>query len=149
MNIKDTVAQFQMTSSRIASLNIDNEILELPSADQCNSTIGLGNPKVVIKQTEKGFIGVLLLIVETSIERNSDKKKLDLSITAEGTFTYDGKDQAEFENMLFLNGNSALYSIIRSYVISVTSLSLVSGKIVLPMINFLKVAEKLKTEETK
>ncbi len=148
MNIKDTVAQFQMTSSRIASLNIENELIELPSAEECTSSINLGNPQIAIKQTKNGFIGVLLLIVETSIKRNSDNKKLDLSITAEGTFTFNGTEQAEFENMMFLNGNSALYSVIRSYVISVTSLSLNSGKVVLPMINFLKLAEKLKAEES-
>ena len=71
---------------------------------------------------------------------------MSFSIVLNGGFVdnlVDNKD--EFEKFLTVNGSASLYGIARGIIISLSSLSMNGGQIILPMVNFFKMREK-KTE---
>ena len=81
-----------------------------------------------------------------SLEKN-DNKKFEITLSLESFFTTSDLDKNNFKQMLLLNGNSTLYSIARSHILTISALSFDSGKIVLPMINFMELLNA-RNEET-
>ena len=53
-----------------------------------------------------------------------------------------GINKEDFIKLLSINGGAALYSVARSIIISISAQSVVSGSIILPMINVFKLNEK-------
>lgn len=147
MDIKDTVATFQLKGTRIVDFNIQNDFIDLPGNDELNKSINLGNPSIKIddnKDNENDMLfAELQLKANILYEHKELPQKLNISITVEGFFSFSEKSEDKFKQMLCLNGNSNLYTVIRSYVTTISSLALNSGKIIMPMINFLKLADLL------
>lgn len=76
---------------------------------------------------------VLDIIIET---RKDEEKNGRIHLKIEGGFAVGGDvKEDEFKNLLLLNGATALYSIARGKIESITANVYQSGKITMPMIN--------------
>lgn len=147
MDIKDTIASLQLRGTRIVNLETKNDLVNLPNGEDLDTNINLGNPNYGINETDGKLFASLQLQVRVELTDKKTDKKIYISITVEGLFSFDETDKEKFKQMLLLNGNSTLYSIVRSYIITISSIALNSEKIVLPMINFLKLAQLHKEQQ--
>lgn len=149
MDIRDSLATLQLLNTRVPELTIENDFVTLPSKEETETSLELGDVGHAIEKREDAYVGVLQLRIHSITKSKKSNKKIEFSIVVEGIFKFDGDDKEMFEQMLFLNGNSSLYSIARSHIINMTSLSFASGQIILPMLNFVKIAEQLKQGKAK
>lgn len=144
MDIKEAMATFQLKATKIVNLDIKNDFLDLPSDDQLDKSISLGNTLIEILNSNSDndpLLARMQLQVNLFFESKIDNKKMEIVITVEGVFSFSENDENKFKQMLVLNGNSSLYSILRAYISTISSLTFDTGKITLPMINFLKLSE--------
>ena len=78
------------------------------------------------------------LVVETNSSARCDYK-----MVVEGVFsTGKAKDDEEFGKLLWINGTSVLYGIVRAKMEVITSTIFESGKITLPLINMVEFVKK-------
>lgn len=148
MNFTETISNFQIKASRIEKLEINNDFIGLKNTENLDTNIKIGNAISQVQKDESDgllYASLKLDLTVTSSEKNS-KKKYCIHMLTEGLFTFDSNDEEEFKQMLLLNGNSTLYSIARSHIMTFSSLSLSGGSIILPMINFYKLL-KLQSEK--
>ena len=145
MDINNSVSNFQLENSRIVHFTIENDFAELP-ANGLENHLSIGNPNFKIFKKNDRLFCILQLQVNHETKYTDTEQILNVSLVVEGLFSFTEDNEDTFRQMLFLNGNSALYSIARAHILSMTSMSLISGRIVLPMINFLKLAEELKNQ---
>jgi len=145
MDIKNTLSNFQLENSRLIHFDIDNDFSELP-ANGTENSLSIGNPFHRVFKKDGVLFALLQLQINHTIEETKTERKLSMTLVIEGLFSFSGGTEEQFRQMLVLNGNSALYSIARAHILSITSMALISGRVVLPMINFLKVAEKLEKQ---
>ena len=124
---------------------MENDFIDLPLKGIENN-LSIGNPNHKIIKKDNLLFGILQLQINNVAEEKSTDRKLSISLVIEGLFSFSGDDEDVFRKMLFLNGNSTLYSIARAHIHSVTSMALNSGRVLLPMINFLKLAEEMEKE---
>ena len=141
MDIRDSLATLQLLNTRVPELTIENDFVTLPSKEETETSLELGDVGHAIEKRDDVYIGVLQLKIHSITKSKNSDKKIEFSIVVEGIFKFDSDDKNLFEQMLFINGNSSLYSIARSHIINITSLSLASGQIILPMLNIVKIAK--------
>lgn len=142
MDINEIISEFQLVNTRIFKAEITNHLVDLPPFSELNCSLNLGNPDLSIEEKEDHLCATLQLALDYyAVHKDNNDDSFKISIAVEGLFVYNEKNKEKFTQMLMLNGNTALYSIIRSYVMTLSSLSLASGKIILPMINFAKIIE--------
>lgn len=149
MDIKETLATLQLEKTRVVNINTSNDFVNLPQNEELDNNINIGNSDCVINEQNDKLYGALQLQVNVELIQIITSKKINISITLEGIFSYDEPDKEKFRQMMLLNGLSTLYSIARSYILTISSMTLASGKITLPMINFLKLSELKQKEELK
>lgn len=149
MNTEKIQSEFQIVGSRIVKFNLKNDfaLLERDTKKRlADASYELGS----ITEFEDKIFGIVNLYIKVDA-KNKLKQKLSLNLIIEGCFTVSkGTEIEKFKNMLGINGCTALYSIARSFIISVTSQALAGGEIILPMINTFKLIEQgEKTTDTK
>lgn len=143
--INEVFSDFQLLGTRIAKIEATNTFINLPPSDELDISIDMGNCKDEIINHDDSLEGILQQYINFSAALKTDKQLfIKISLMAEGCFTSSIKDEELFKQMLILNGNTALYSILRAHITTITALSLGEGKIVLPMINFVKLIEQQK-----
>ena len=101
---------------------------------------------------DDGKYGKLLLQVDVSVGNEDDELKPDsFRVIIEGLFKVSPEyDDAAFLELLNINGGAALYSIARSKIEVLSSMTYTEGKIVLPMINMMEYfAEQAKKQSSK
>lgn len=142
MDTKKQESPFQFMGSRVLELHINNSYVTFdPSSDDCKS-VDITHQISDIIEHEKMLLGSVQLEVNVSISNSIDKenlssKELILNMKIEGGFSATEEiSKDEFEKMLHINGVAALYSIARGLIISITSQTLTSGQVVLPLLNF-------------
>ena len=147
MNTDNIKSNFQFIGNSITSLNIHNDFVALPESD-VSKRVDVSYDIQNAGEDEDGIWGMVNLYVDCSLvaesEDETDKPKAySVRLVLNGCFT-DNKDVPfeEFEKMLKINGFAALYSVARSIIISISAQSVVSGSIVLPMINVFKLHKK-------
>ena len=99
-------------------------------------------------QENGGFIGSIDLWVKATVKEKGSKEKISILLVLNGGF-YDNlvKKEEDFEKFLTVNGAASLYGIARGIIISLSSVSMNGGQIILPMINFFKMKEKKTASE--
>lgn len=101
----------------------------------------------------KTWLGILNLNINLDVTLN--KQKTSITLILEGCFNASAESlENEFIYMLNLNGVTALYSIARSIILSISAQTFHSGKITLPMFDVAayskdlnKINSELSTEE--
>lgn len=144
------LSEFQIIGSTIKSVKIKNDFLSLNS-NNLKRKIDISHLLGNIELIEEGqfFSGTIVLNIKVNISEN--KRKYSLNISIEGCFNAPSKISEEtFKNMLEVNGITALYSIARGFVQSTSSQTLLSGNVLLPMINVVEYSKDLNNtdEET-
>lgn len=139
----EVFSDFQLVGARLGKVEVTNKFINLPPTNDLEINIDLGNSECVITPFDDHLEGILQQYINFSATLKSQKDEfIKISLMIEGCFIASEKDEERFKQMLMLNGNTALYSILRSHVITISSLALGEGKIVLPMVNFAKLIEE-------
>jgi len=149
MDTKIAFADLQFQGCFIEKINISNNIYCISKENMTVSLDVKNGIGEIIQNCDLNCLqaNLVLDLTVTAISNNDQNLKYQLNIVLNGLFYYYGTDPDTFNNMLLLNGNSTLYSIARSHIITFTSLSSTSGQIVLPMINFVKLLENSNEEK--
>ena len=143
VNVEKAKSSFQLIGHVIQRFNMKNEFLQILDNDaNLIRSISADYEIKGIELNENGWIGSILLHVKCTV-RDKKKHKISISSTIEGVFgAPSDMEEASFVKMLGINGCASLYSIMRSFIISVTGQSLHAGKIVIPMLNFFELKEQ-------
>ena len=142
-------SDFQMIGNYIKKVNVSNTFLELPPMDQLNYSLEAEYDNVSIGPQENGgFVGSIDLWVKATAKGKGSKEKISILLVLNGGF-YDDivKKEEDFEKFLTVNGAASLYGIARGIIISLSSVSMNGGQLILPMINFFKMKEKKTASE--
>lgn len=154
MNINKAIANIGFKEYYIPHLNIDNDFQNIAredctiSLDIQNAVTDVNNIKIN-ESTGRLEAQLILDLTVNAVSNNDNTKHCQINIVLSGLFDYSGSDKNDFYYMLLINGNSTLYSIARTHIITVTALSSTAGQIVIPMVNFVKLLEEAKKEEIK
>ncbi len=100
-----------------------------------------------ISDSGKGYyLGLLELTTIATVSKAKEKYKA--KIILEGMFMgqKDAMDEEAFKDMLNVNGIAALYSVVRSTLISISAQTLSHGTITLPMINVFEYSRNAEEE---
>lgn len=147
MNTKEIKSEFQFIGNSICSLDLHNDFISIPDSD-LSKEFDVSYDIESINEDENNIWGTINLYVNCIIKQNEETDmdelpEFNLKLVLNGCFTdVKGISKEDFEKLLSINGCAALYSVARSIIISITAQSVVSGSIVLPMINVFKLNEK-------
>jgi len=140
MDKPDFVANFQMGGYCIKKIQLQNPFPVLPVENiERKIKFGYAIKESRFDESRNAMVGIADLSVQLVIEAPNDVEFL-CEIELEGLFTGEDISAEEFDDMLNVNGNAALYSIARANIASITSLAFNDGKIMLPMVNFTKIS---------
>lgn len=152
MNIDDTIkSNFQFIGSCILRIDLKNDLLFLPEADELKLVMGAEYEINQIEYTDDRILGTVTLEVKARAKKKKSSQQMSVKIYIQGCFT-DSADISEtsFREMLGLNGCATLYSIARAQIINLTSQAMNGGQLILPMINFFemkKIKDKKESEK--
>lgn len=142
MNIKNVESQFQLLSSMVVHLNFNNSFLmydeRKPGKKEIDVAYKICHTDIIEEKNNR--VGVLDLVVSVSSE--IDEQKYALKAVIRGFFEAPSEmPEDTFTRMLKINGCTALYSIARGIISSISSQTFSIGNIVLPMVNFIRFHE--------
>ena len=140
MNINEFSANIQYKKSFITECTITNNLLDIgeDAVLNANVKVAVSNPAVSEDQKEK--IGRVRLTFDGnySVPDNKDANcGYHIVLIGEFSTSVETKDE-EFFTTLWLNGSTALYSIARGKIETISTAVLNNGKIVLPMVNMIE-----------
>lgn len=146
---KHYLAQFQILGTSVKTLKIVNDFIAIPDTPDIKRCFDISHSitSVDISEDDNTLSGLLLLNIKLKLKDTVHKKKYNLDLSIEGCFEAPlemGEDR--FRQMLRVNGVTSLYSISRAFIHSVSAQTLVSGSIILPMINVLEYSKDLDCE---
>jgi len=149
MEQKNVQALFQLQDSYIKDFSI-NTIKKIEKREGLNIAGQLGFRIININEERDNFFGQIELINDIKVSFK-EEEYVNIHISMIGLFSCIKSqecDSKKFEEMLKLNGATALSHLIRAYVYSVTGLSGIP-QITTPMVNFVeffKNAKEIKNE---
>ena len=141
MDIKESLSEFQFIGSSIRSISLKNDLIQINDAmENLNRFIDVDYSIDELNVMEDEVYGIITLNVKVKVSEK--KRKMSINLCVQGCFTSNRTtSDEEFIEMLSNNGCATLYSISRAMIINLSSQSLASGSIVLPMINVFKLNE--------
>lgn len=150
MNLNQVASELNFVGSTILSLKIDNNIVNLTNSIN-NISMALNITKIEEKLLENKkieLIGYVQLKLNITAKDQEDKAfKCKISLILEGCFNSLMEDKNKFEQMLYINGGTTLYSIARSQILNFSSNMFVNGKILIPLINMVEFMEESEKEK--
>ncbi len=151
MELNNALAVIDLKGYFVPHISIDNDF-RIISRENYTVSMKIENGITDINEIQRnettGHLEAHLILdlTVTAVSNDDNSKKCKINIVLSGLFDYSGEDRNEFYYMLLINGNSTLYSIARSHIITLTALSNSSGQIVIPMVNFVKLLEDSKKD---
>lgn len=138
MDFNKITADLDFVGSTVHTVEIKSNMISIPDKAKKSFGLDIKCSKPLIKDEEK--FGKLLLKVEVSLFKEDEELEPDtFKLVIEGMFKSSKEiDDERFMELLNINGGAALFSIARSKVEVLSSLTYVDGKIVLPMINIVQ-----------
>ena len=134
MNINNHLAEFQFIGKSIKELSVTNDFPNTNDTDAFSRSIDVDYNIVNISEKNNQKTALMHLIVNVNLSR--DNNSTDIKYVVEGCFTAPNEiSEEEFITMLSVNGCTALYSVARADISSISSHIFNSGKILLPMVN--------------
>lgn len=149
IKLQDIQSPFQMHGCIIDKMEVENNFASIPTGVQLKSTVNINNAISEINKTNDDNMLQANLILDLRYSANYEENTFSIHLVLNGLFSTTDINENDFKHMLLLNGNSALYSIARSYIITISSMSLTSGQLVLPMINFVNLLKATQNENEK
>lgn len=142
MDIQDIKSQFQLLSFMVVKLEFNNTFLiydeRKPGKKQIDVAYKICHTDVIEEKNKR--IGALDLIINVSSK--IDEQEYTLKAIIRGFFDApDEMSEDTFTQMLRINGCTALYSIGRGIISSISSQTFSFGNVVLPMVNFVRFHE--------
>ncbi len=149
MNTNKYEPIFQMVANSISKLNLTNSIINLDDVQDLKREFSVVINNLSIEDhDEYKSAGLDVNIKVTISEKTDDPKVFEIDMVSSGIFQADcNLSDDEFTEKLRINGVAALYSIARGAVTNISAQSLVSGKVVLPLVNFVEFARDQNKEE--
>lgn len=143
MDVKKYISDFQILGNRVVKLRIKNDFVGLDDQESIKRKIDITHEILRIDKNEADeLLGLVLLNLTVRI--HNAEKHFQLDISMEGCFgAPSGTERDKFEKMLGINGVTALYSITRSAVLSISSQAFIKGSVLLPMINVLEYSKDI------
>ena len=148
MNVNGIKSDFQFVGSSIIRLSVSNDFVAFPDSSALDKNIDVSYDILETSKDEDNIWGTIDLYIECSVsDCNSNENEANsvctISLSINGCFIDNPSlDETTFKKMLSVNGCAALYSIARSFIMSVSSQLSVNCNITLPMINTFKLVEK-------
>ncbi len=147
MNTQDFEPPFQFVGSRVLKLTQTNNFLYLTDKE-LNRKVNVEYEIKNISRKENDLFGLLHLIIDVELkERGKSKNQYKCHLVIEGCFVCNediGEDK--FYKMIEINGCASLFSIARAFLISISSQSVLEGKITLPLLNVVNMVNKRKED---
>lgn len=146
MNADKIVAGLQLSGTRVVDFHFQNDFVTF-NGNFSDSEIDIDYKIINIEEQEELKLGILQLYIKAGF-CDHENSKLLLNLTFEGGFYVPVEvDNDVFSRMLCINGTACLFSIARSFVLSVSSLSFAGGNIILPLINTFKLHESVEDQK--
>lgn len=138
MDFNKITAELDFVGSSIHNVEIKADMIRISNSTKKSFGLDIKCSKPLIKENEK--FGKLLMQVEVSLFKEDEELEPDsFKIVIEGVFKASNEIPDEkFMELLNVNGGAALFSIARSKIEVLSSLTYTEGKIVLPMINIIQ-----------
>ena len=140
MNVNQFSANIQYKNSFITECSITNNLLDIGEDAVLKTDVKVAVSKLSLSDDEKEKLGRVRLTLDGnySVPGNSDAK-LEYHIVLIGEFcTAAATKDEDFNASLWLNGSTALYSIARGKIETISTTVLNNGKITLPMVNMME-----------
>lgn len=133
MNFNCIVPNFNFLGTSVLKLEVQNSISSL--TDDLTRKFGMDIITSELSSEEQTRIGKVLLKILVELERDG-KNVCTIDMILEGAFSSPiSVDEEKFTSLVMINGASALFSVGRAKVESISSLVFASGKLVLPFVN--------------
>lgn len=138
MDFNKIVADLDFVGSSIHSVEIKADMIKISSTTKKSFGLDIKCSKPLLKDDSK--FGKLLMQVDVSLFKENEELEPDtFRVVIEGVFKASNEITDEkFMELLNVNGGAALFSIARSKIEVLSSITYSEGKIVLPMINILQ-----------
>lgn len=138
MDFNKITAELDFVGSSVHNVEIKSDMIRISNSTKKSFGLDIKCSKPLVKDNEK--FGKLLMQVEVSLFKEDEELEPDsFKIVIEGVFKASNETSDEkFMELLNVNGGAALFSIARSKIEMLSSMTYAEGKIVLPMINIIQ-----------
>ena len=138
MDFNKITAELDFVGSSVHNVEIKSDMIRIFNSTKKSFGLDIKCSKPLVKDNEK--FGKLLMQVEVSLFKEDEELEPDsFKIVMEGVFKASNETSDEkFMELLNVNGGAALFSIARSKIEMLSSMTYAEGKIVLPMINIIQ-----------
>ena len=138
MDFNKITAELDFVGSSVHNVEIKSDMIIISNSTKKSFGLDIKCSKPLVKDNEK--FGKLLMQVEVSLFKEDEELEPDsFKIVIEGVFKASNETSDEkFMELLNINGGAALFSIARSKIEMLSSMTYAEGKIVLPMINIIQ-----------
>ena len=138
MDFNKITAELDFVDSSIHKVEIKSDMIRISNNTKKSFGLDIKCSKPLLKDDVK--FGKLLMQVDVSLFKEDEEIEPDtFKIIMEGVFKASNEISDEkFMELLNVNGGAALFSIARSKIEVLSSLTYTEGKIVLPMINVIQ-----------
>ena len=138
MDFNKITADLDFIGSSIHNVEVKADMIKISNQTKKSFALDIKCSKPLIKDDEK--FGKLLMQVDVSLNKEDETLEPDtFRIVLEGVFKASIEvDDDRFMELLNVNGGAALFSIARSKIEVLSSITYSEGKIVLPMINIIQ-----------
>lgn len=144
MEINKIASDFSYLGSRIVEMTIKNDLVSLEN--DAIKEFGFDYTIINIETTEKERRGFIHMKVSAFVSFGQTEKS-EITFIIEGAFAAPlGLEEDTFIKLLGINGATALYSIARAKMETISANVFLNGKITLPMVNILKFIEIKRAE---
>lgn len=147
MDTKEFESSFQFIGSHINSFSQSNDFLSITSDMDLIRAVDVEYSVSDVQEADDSdLFGVLTLFIKVNVKekggkRSNKKYKGNLRIT--GFFKSDKELGVQnFAKMLEINGCASLFSIARSFFISISAQSMLDGQITLPLLNIVNMSKR-------
>ena len=139
----ETESSFQLLRSYVTKLNIDNSFIEYDYKKAGDRLIDVSYVLTNLDDIAELERKAGAVDLEVKINCTVESRSVNIHLIIRGIFLTDLSMSAEtFENMMKINGCTALYSVARGIISSTSAQLFSAGNIVLPMVNFIKFHER-------
>ncbi len=123
----------ELIGTTVKSLTIDNTIIDAEMDGKRNFGLNISEPE--FQETDNRWFSQLLIDFEVEISQ-SEERECKIRLSMEGAFLSDeNADKELFEELVVVNGASALIGIARGKIEAITANIFNNGKVVIPFVN--------------
>ena len=133
MELNRIATGIKLVGTTIKEISVENNIVNVQK--EAKRSFGLNINEPSFENIDEGLFSQMAIDFEVEIEQAEDRNfKLELSL--EGAFLSEKNTEKEdFKQLVIINGATALISIARGKIESITSNIFDSGKVVIPFVN--------------